>query len=140
MHLLRYRPEHTWTSAIYYGIDSRYEHYDMKSLIWLTLTPEPKILDTGDELLLSKLQRPWALVCELDNWPFPLKTNTTQQYMQWTYVNAHCQQAYIIWCKQWSHAVRWAQTLLDGFKQNVLSTKLSLAILFSSLTYSKMKE
>ena len=37
---------------------------------------EPKILDGGQNLILSNLPKPWTLVCGTQNRPFPLKYST----------------------------------------------------------------
>ena len=42
----------------------------------INLKPYPMLLDAGDLVLLLNLQRPWALVCILENGPFLLKFST----------------------------------------------------------------
>ena len=51
--------EHTCMSAIYYDQGS-----DIKTIVTFDTIPESKILDTGNLLILSNLQKPWTIACK----------------------------------------------------------------------------
>ena len=53
-HLLKKCMEHTCMSAIYIG----------KTIVTFDTIPESKILDAGDLLTLSNLQKPWTIACK----------------------------------------------------------------------------
>ena len=63
-HLLKKCTEHTCMSAIYYdqGSDLKVKH--CKTIITFDTIPESKILDAGDLLILSNLQKPWTTACK----------------------------------------------------------------------------
>ena len=63
-HLLKKCTEHTCMSAIYYdqGSDVKVKHG--KTIVTFDTIPESKILDAGDLLILSNLQKPWTIACK----------------------------------------------------------------------------
>ena len=63
-HLLKERTEHTCMSAIYYDQGSDIKAKQCKTIITFDTTPESKILDASDLLILSNLQRPWTIACK----------------------------------------------------------------------------
>ena len=63
-HLLKKRVEHTCMSAIYYDQGSNIKAKQCKTIVPFDTIPESKILDTGDLLILSNLQKPWSIACK----------------------------------------------------------------------------
>ena len=63
-HLLKKCMEHTCMSAIYYDQGSDIKVKQCKSMVTFDTILESKILDTGDLLILSNLQKPWTIVCK----------------------------------------------------------------------------
>ena len=63
-HLLKKRTEHTCVSAIYYDQGSDIKVKQCKTVVTFDTIPESKILDTGDLLILSNLQKPWTIACK----------------------------------------------------------------------------
>ena len=63
-HLLKKCTEHTCMSAIYYDQGSDIKAKQCKTIVTFDTTPESKILDTGDLLILSNLQKPWTIACK----------------------------------------------------------------------------
>ena len=63
-HLLKKCTEHTYMSAIYYYQGSDVKVKQCKTIITFDTIPESKILDTGDLLILSNLQKPWTIACK----------------------------------------------------------------------------
>ena len=63
-HLLKKRMEHTWISAIYYYQGNDIKAKQCKTIVTFDIIPESKILDTGDLLILSNLQKPWTIACK----------------------------------------------------------------------------
>ena len=63
-HLLKKRTEHTCISAIYYDQGSDIKAKQCKTIITFDTIPESKILDAGDLLILSNLQKPWTIACK----------------------------------------------------------------------------
>ena len=63
-HLLKKRTEHTCMSAIYYDQGSDIKVKQCKTIVTFDTIPESKILDTGDLLILSNLQKPWTIACK----------------------------------------------------------------------------
>ena len=55
--------EHTCMSAIYYDQGSDIKAKQCKTIVTFDTTPECKILDTGNLLILSNLQKPWIIAC-----------------------------------------------------------------------------
>ena len=63
-HLLKKSMEHTCMSAIYYDKGSDIKAKQCKTIVTFDTTPESKILDAGDLLILSNLQKPWTIACK----------------------------------------------------------------------------
>ena len=63
-HLLKKHTEHTCMSAIYYDQGSDVKAKQCKTIITFDTIPESKILDAGDLLILSNLQKPWNIACK----------------------------------------------------------------------------
>ena len=59
-HLLKKCMEHTCMSAIYYDQGSDIKVKQCKTIVTFDNIPESKILDAGDLLILSNLQKPWT--------------------------------------------------------------------------------
>ena len=63
-HLLKKCTEHTCMSAIYYDQGSNVKAKQCKTIMAFDTIPESKILDAGDLLILSNLQKPWTIACK----------------------------------------------------------------------------
>ena len=63
-HLLKKCMEHTCMSAIYYDQGSNIKAKQCKTIITFDTISESKILDAGDLLILSNLQKPWTIACK----------------------------------------------------------------------------
>ena len=63
-HLLKKCMEHTCMSAIYYDQGSDIKVKQCKTIVTFDTIPESKILDAGDLLILSNLQKPWTIACK----------------------------------------------------------------------------
>ena len=63
-HLLKKRMEHTCMLAIYYDQGSDIKVKQCKTIVTFDTIPELKILDAGDLLILSNLQKPWTIACK----------------------------------------------------------------------------
>ena len=63
-HLLKKCMEHTCMSAIYYDQGSDVKVKECKTIVTFDTIPESKILDAGDLLILSNLQKPWTIEIE----------------------------------------------------------------------------
>ena len=63
-HLLKKRTEHTCMSAIYYDQGSDIKAKQCKTIVTFNTILESKILDAGDLLILSNLQKPWTIACK----------------------------------------------------------------------------
>ena len=63
-HLVKKCTEHTCMSAIYYDQGSDVKAKQCKTIITFDTIPESKILDAGDLLILSNLQKPWTIACK----------------------------------------------------------------------------
>ena len=63
-HLLKKHTEHTCMSAIYYDQGSNIKEKQCKTIVTFDTIPESKILDAGDLLILSNLQKPWTIACK----------------------------------------------------------------------------
>ena len=63
-HPLNKRTEHTCMSAIYYDQESKIKASQCKTIVTFDNTPESKILDAGNILILLNLQKPWTIVCK----------------------------------------------------------------------------
>ena len=63
-HLLKKCMEHTCMSTIYYDQGSDIKAKQCKTIVTFDTIPESKILDAGDLLILSNLQKPWTIACK----------------------------------------------------------------------------
>ena len=63
-HLLKKCTKHTCMSAIYYDQGSDIKAKQCKTIVTFDTIPESKILDAGNLLILSNLQKPWTIVCK----------------------------------------------------------------------------
>ena len=63
-HLLKKCTEHTCMSAIYYNQGSDVKAKQCKTIVTFDTILESKILDAGDLLILSNLQKPWTIACK----------------------------------------------------------------------------
>ena len=63
-HLLKKCMEHTCMSAIYYDQGSDIKAKQCKTIVTFDIILESKILDAGDLLILSNLQKPWTIACK----------------------------------------------------------------------------
>ena len=63
-HLLKKCTEHTCMSAIYYDQGSDVKAKQCKTIVTFDTIPESKILDAGNLLILSYLQKPWTIACK----------------------------------------------------------------------------
>ena len=51
-------------STIYYDQESEIKMNQCKTIMTFDTTPESKILDAGNILILSNLQKPWTIACK----------------------------------------------------------------------------
>ena len=63
-HLLKKCTEHTYMSAIYYNQESEIKANQCKTIVTFENTPESKILDASNILILSYLQKSWTIACK----------------------------------------------------------------------------
>ena len=63
-HLLKKCTEHNCMSAIYYDQGSNITTKQCKTIVIFGTIPECKIIDAGDLLILSNLQKPWTIACK----------------------------------------------------------------------------
>ena len=63
-HLLKKCTEHTCMSVIYYDQESAIKANQCETIVTFDNTPESKILDAGNILILSNLQKPWTIACK----------------------------------------------------------------------------
>ena len=68
--------EHTCISAIYYDQGSDIKAKQCKTIVTFDTTPESKILDTGDLLILLNLQKPWTIACKDASQVFEIEYST----------------------------------------------------------------
>ena len=76
VHLLKKCMEHTCMSAIYYDQGSDIKAKQCKTIVTFDTTPESKILDAGDLLILSNLQKPWTIACNDVSQGFEIEYST----------------------------------------------------------------
>ena len=62
-HLLKKHTEHTCMSAKYYDQENVIKANKCKTIVTFDNTPESKILDASNILILSNLQKPWTIAC-----------------------------------------------------------------------------
>ena len=87
-HLLKKRMEHTCMSAIYYDQGSNIKAKQCKTIVTFDTIPESKILDAGDLLILSNLQKPWTIACKDISRVFEIEYLLIVYSIDWNYVNA----------------------------------------------------
>ena len=75
-HLLKKRTEHTCMSAIYYDQGSDIKVKQCKTIVTFDTIPESKILDAGNLLILSNLQKPWTIACKYISRVFEIEYST----------------------------------------------------------------
>ena len=75
-HLLKKCTEHTCMSAINYDQGSDVKVKQCKTIITFDTIPKSKILDAGDLLILSNLQKPWTIACKDVSRVFEIKYST----------------------------------------------------------------
>ena len=75
-HLLKKCTAHTCMSAIYYDQESEIKANHCKTIVTFDNIPESKILDTGNILILSNLQKPWTIACKDDFRVFEIEYST----------------------------------------------------------------
>ena len=76
VHLLKKCTEHTCMSAIYYDQGSDVKAKQCKTIVTFDTIPESKILDAGDLLILSNLQKPWTIACKDTSRVFEIEYST----------------------------------------------------------------
>ena len=75
-HLLKKHTEHTCMSAIYYDQGSDIKVKQCKTIVTFDTILESKILDAGDLLILSNLQKPWTIACKDISRDFEIEYST----------------------------------------------------------------
>ena len=75
-HLLKKCTEHTCMLITYYNQSSQIKVDKCKMIVTFDTLPEFKILDAGDILILSNLQKPWTIVCKDVDRIFELEYST----------------------------------------------------------------
>ena len=75
-HLLKKHTEHTCMSAIYHDQSSEIKANKCKMIVTFDTLPESKILDAGNILILSNLQKLWTTVCKDVDRTFDLEYST----------------------------------------------------------------
>ena len=63
-HLLKKCTEHTCMSVIYYDQEIEIKANQCKTIVTFDNTPESKIFDASNILILSNLQKPWTIACK----------------------------------------------------------------------------
>ena len=75
-HLLKKCMEHTCMSAIYYDQGNDIKAKQCKTIVTFDTTPQSKILDAGDLLISSNLQKPWTIACKDVSLVFEIEYST----------------------------------------------------------------
>ena len=75
-HLLKKHTEHTCMSAIYYDQGSDIKAKQCKTIVIFDTILESKILDTGNLLILSNLEKPWTIACKNVSRVFEIEYST----------------------------------------------------------------
>ena len=75
-HLLKKHTEHTCMSAIYYDQESDIKAKQCKTIVTFDTIPESKILEAGNLLILSNLQKPWTIACKDVSQVFEIEYST----------------------------------------------------------------
>ena len=63
-HLLKKSTEHTCMSAIYYDQESKIKANQCKTIVAFDNTPESKILEASNILILLNFKKPWTIACK----------------------------------------------------------------------------
>ena len=87
-HLLKKYTEHTCMSAIYYDQSSDIKADKCKTIVMFDTLLESKILDAGDILILSNLQKPWTIFVKMSTEHLTLNIQHTMYLTGLSYVNA----------------------------------------------------
>ena len=82
-HLLKKHTEHTCMSTIYYDRESKIKVNQCKTIVTFDTTPESKILDAGNILILSNLQKPWTIACKDVSRVFKIEYSTYHILNRW---------------------------------------------------------
>ena len=88
-HLLKKCMEHTCMSAIYYDQGNDIKAKQCKTIVTFDTVQESKILDAGDLLSLSNLQKPWTIACKMYLEFLKLNILLIIYSIDWNCVNAH---------------------------------------------------
>ena len=88
-HLLKKCTEHTCMSAIYYDQGSNIKVKQCKTTVMFDTIPESKILDAGDLLILSNLQKPWTIAVKIFLEFLKLNILLNVYSIDQNFVNAH---------------------------------------------------
>ena len=75
-HLVKKCTEHTCMSAIYYDQGSDIKVKQCKTIVAFDTILESKILDAGDLLIISNLQKPWSIACKDVSQVFEIEYST----------------------------------------------------------------
>ena len=75
-HLLKKQTKHTCMSMIYYNQSCQIKADKCKIIVTFDTILESKILDAGNILILSNLQKPWTIVCKDVDRIFELEYST----------------------------------------------------------------
>ena len=75
-HLLKKHTKHTCMSAVYYDQGSDIKAKQCKTIVTFNTIPESKILDAGDLLILSNLQKHWTIACKDVSQVFEIEYST----------------------------------------------------------------
>ena len=75
-HLLKKHTEHTCMSTIYNDQQSEIKANQCKTIVTFDHTPESKILDASNILILSNLQKPWTIACKDVSRAFEIEYST----------------------------------------------------------------
>ena len=88
-HLLKKCIQHICMSAIYYDQGSNVKVKQCKTIVTFDTIPESKILDAGDLLILSNLQKPWTIAVKISLEFLKLNILLIVYSIDQNYVNAH---------------------------------------------------
>ena len=88
-HLLKKHTEHARMSAIYYDQESENKANQCKTIVTFDNTPDSKILDASNILILSNLQNPGPLLAKMFLEGLKLNILHIVFLTDWTYVNVH---------------------------------------------------
>ena len=75
--------------AIYYELQSKIKANQCKILVTFEHTPESKILDAGNILILSNLQKSWTIACKDVSRVFEMEYSTYCILTDQIYANVH---------------------------------------------------